>query len=84
MFASAWAWVMPLLGAAAVFVAIVWTTPPGFGALAAVVFGSPRGTTADSAAYVLGSASSLALATLLVLALVSIGIEFALRRRDTG
>jgi hypothetical protein len=84
MFASSWTWVGPLVGAAVVFVAVLWTTPPGFGAIAAVVLGSPRGTTADSAAYVLGAAGSLALVTLLVLALVSIGIEFALRRRDTG
>ena len=84
MFASSWTWVGPLVGAAVVFVVVLWTTPPGFGAIAAVVFGSPRGTTADSAAYVLGSASSLALVTLLVLALVSIGIEFALRLRHRG
>jgi hypothetical protein len=81
LFVSPWTWVGPLVGAGVVFVLVVWTTPPGFGAVAAVVFGSPRGTTADSAAYVLGSASSLALLTLLVLALVSIGIEFALRLR---
>ncbi|MGI9146767.1 MAG: hypothetical protein ACR2IK_09510 [Chloroflexota bacterium] len=84
MFGSAWTWVGPLLGAAWVFVAVLWTTPPGFGAIAAVVFGPPRGTNADSAAYVVGSASSLALIALLVLALVSVGIEFALRLRDQG
>src|SRR4030081_1837241 len=81
MFASAWTRLAPLVGAGVVFLAVVWTTPPGFGAIAGVVFGSPRGTSADSAAYVLGSAGSLALVTLLVLALVSLGIEFALRLR---
>jgi hypothetical protein len=81
MFAQSWTWLGPLVGAAIVFVAVLWTTPPGFGAIAVVVFGSPRGTNADSAAYVLGSAASLALVTLLVLTLVSVGIEFALRLR---
>ncbi|MDQ6673642.1 MAG: hypothetical protein M3069_23350 [Chloroflexota bacterium] len=84
LFGSAWTWVVPLVGAAVVFLGVVWTTPPGFGAIANVAFGTPRGTSADSAAYVLGSAGSLALMTLLVLALVSIGIEFALRLRNRG
>jgi hypothetical protein len=81
MFAAPWTWVSPLVGAAVVFLAVVWITPPGFGAIADVVLGSPRGPSADAAAYVLGAAGSLALSTLLVLALVSVGIEFALRLR---
>lgn len=84
MFGSFWTWVAPLVGAALVFVGVMLTTPPGFGALANVAFGTPRGPIADSAAYVLGSAASLALMTLLVLAIVAIGIEFALRRRNRG
>jgi hypothetical protein len=84
MFASRWTWVAPLLGAGVVFVVVVWTTPPGFGAIGEVVFGSPRGPNADSDAYVLGAASSLALGTLLVLTLVSIGIEFIVRLRQRG
>ena len=75
---------LPLVGAAVVFAAVLWVTPPGFGAIAEVVLGSPRGPSADAAAYVLGAAGSLALVTLLVLAAVSIGIEFALRLRSTG
>jgi hypothetical protein len=81
MFGRPWTWVTPLVGAAAVFVAVLWITPPGFGAIVDVVVGSPRGPSADGAAYVLGAAGSLALSTLLVLALVSVGIEFALRLR---
>jgi len=84
MFTSPWTWVGPLVGAVVVFVGVVSTTPPGFAAIADVVFGTPRGTNADSAAYVLGSASSLALMTLLVLTLLSVGIEFALRLRKRG
>jgi hypothetical protein len=82
MLASRWSWVGPVVAAAIVFVAVLWTTPPGFGAIADIVFGTPRGTSADSAAYVLGSAGSLALITLLVLTLVSIGIGCALRLRN--
>lgn len=79
---SPWVWVAPLVGATVVFVAVLLTTPPGFGALGDVVFGTPRGTTADSAAYVLGSAASLALLTLVVLTLVAIGIGLGRRLRD--
>jgi len=42
MFASTWTWVAPLVGAAGVFGAVLWTTPPGFGATAAVMLGTPR------------------------------------------
>jgi hypothetical protein len=75
---------LPLVGAAVVFLVVVWATPPGFGAIVEVVFGSPRGPNADSDAYVLGAASSLALVTLLVLTLVCIGVEFVLRLRHRG
>jgi hypothetical protein len=81
MFASRWTWVTPLVGAGVVFAAVVGMTPPGFGAISDVVLGSPRGPMADSDAYVLGAASSLALVTLLVLAAVAVGIEFVLRLR---
>jgi hypothetical protein len=82
MFDRPWTWVAPLVGAAIVFAAVLWVTPPGFGAIVEVVLGSPRGPNADAAAYVLGSAGTLALVTLLVLALMSIGIEFVLRLRS--
>jgi len=81
MFHSTWSWVAPLVGAAAVFVGVLWTTPPGFGAIADVVLGSPRGPAADAAAYALGAAGSLALVALLALALVCGAIDFAVRRK---
>jgi Mn2+/Fe2+ NRAMP family transporter len=81
MFDRAWTWGAPVGGALLVFAAILAVTPPGFGAIGEVVFGSPRGPSADAAAYVLGAAGSLALVTLLVLAALAIGIEFALQRR---
>jgi Mn2+/Fe2+ NRAMP family transporter len=82
MFERPWTWVGPLVGALVVFAAVLAVTPPGFGAIQEVVFGSPRGPSADAAAYVLGAAGSLALLTLLVLAAVAIGIEFVLRLRN--
>ena len=84
MFAARWTWLVPLAGASLVFAGVVGTTPPGFGAIGEVVFGSPRGPIADSDAYVLGAASSLALITLVVLAVVAVGIEFVLRLRRRG
>ena len=72
---------MPLVGAAVVFGGVLGTTPPGFAAISAVVLGSPRGATADSAAYALGSAGSLALVTLLVVAAVCGGIDWLLHRK---
>jgi Mn2+/Fe2+ NRAMP family transporter len=81
MFTAPWTWGVPVIGALLVFAAVLWVTPPGFGAIGAVVFGSPRGPSADAAAYVLGAAGSLALVTLLVLAAAAIGIECALRMR---
>jgi len=81
MFAARWTWGLPLVGAAIVFAAVLAVTPPGFGAIVEVVLGSPRGPSADAAAYVLGAAGSLALVTLLVLATVSVGIDFVVRRR---
>jgi hypothetical protein len=82
MFSSTWSWAVPLVGAVAVFAAVLGSTPPGFAAISAVVLGSPRGATADSAAYALGSAGSLALLTLLVVALVCGGIDWLLHRRE--
>jgi hypothetical protein len=68
------------VGAVAVFGGVLWTTPPGFGAIVDVLLGSVRGATADAAAYALGSAGSLALVTLLVVALVCGGIDWIGRR----
>jgi len=70
---------VPVLGAALVFVAVLLTTPPGFGAIGAVLFGSPRGATADAAAYAIGAAASLALLALVVLAALTAGVDFARR-----
>jgi len=71
---------VPLVGAAGAFGLVLWTTPPGFGAIGLVVFGSPRGVVADAAAYALGAAASLALLTLVVLAAILGGIDFVIRR----
>jgi hypothetical protein len=81
MFGKLWTWLLPLLGAAAVFTGVLLTTPPGFGAIGAVLFGSPRGAAADAAAYALAAAASLALVALVLLACLATGIELALRRR---
>jgi hypothetical protein len=80
LFASWWSWVVPLAGAAAVFVGVLLTTPPGFRAITDVLLGSPRGANADAAAYALAAAGSLALLTLLVLAAILGGIDFVIRR----
>lgn len=76
--------VVALVAAAAVFAGVLLTTPPGFGAIADVLLGSPRGAAADAAAYALGAAASLALITLLLLAALAAGAQAAmklLRRR---
>jgi hypothetical protein len=80
MFRSPASWLVPLIGAGAVFAFVLLTTPPGFGALGDVVLGSARGANADAGAYTLGAASSLALLTLVVLAAL-IGLLEVLRRR---
>jgi hypothetical protein len=80
MFGSTWSWLVPLAGAAVVFTGVLLTTPPGFRAISDIVFGTPRGPSADAAAYALGAAGSLALVTLLVLALVLGVVDAAVRR----
>jgi hypothetical protein len=75
VFRTVWSWALPVLGAALVFVAVLVTTPPGFGAIGAVLFGSPRGVIADAAAYAIGAAASLGLLALVVLAAVTRTIE---------
>ena len=80
MFGSVWSWLVPILAAAAVFAAVLLTTPPGFGAISDILLGSPRGPSADAAAYALGAAGSLALLTLLVLGLVLGLVDQAVRR----
>src|SRR5438132_13692725 len=67
MFCARWSWSVPIAAATAVFTAVLLTTPPGLHALSDIVLGSPRGPSADAAAYALGAAGSLALLTLLVL-----------------
>ena len=64
---TGWTWLVPLLGALAVFAGVLITTPPGFGAVTDVLFATPRGPNALAAAYALGAAGSLALIALLVL-----------------
>jgi hypothetical protein len=80
MFRSPLSWLVPLIGAGAVFVFVLLTTPPGFGALSDVLVGSARGPNADAGAYTLGAASSLALLTLVVLSALT-GLLDLLRRR---
>ena len=80
MFSAAWSWIVPLVGAGVVFAAVLVTTPPGFGAMSEVLFGTPRGPVADGAAYALGAAASLALVTLVVLSIACGGLDLALRR----
>jgi len=57
---------VPLLGAGAVFCFILATTPPGFVALETAVLS----TGTDPAAYAAGAAASLALLTLVLLAII--------------
>ena len=80
MFGTFGSWAVPVLGAALVFAGVLLTTPPGFGAVGLVLFGSPRGALADAAAYAIGAAATLALGALLVLAAVAQRLD-ALRRR---
>jgi hypothetical protein len=81
VFSSTWSWVVPVLAAAVVFGGVLGSTPPGFAAISAVVLGSPRGATADAAAYALGAAASLALLTLIVVAAVCAALDWLVRRR---
>jgi hypothetical protein len=80
----AWSWwrtVVPLLAALAVFSLVLLSTPPGFAAISEVLFTSPRGASADAAAYALGAAASLALVALLGVAALCTVIELLCRRR---
>jgi hypothetical protein len=81
VFCSPWSWSVPIAAAVAVFVAVLLTTPPGFRALADILLGTPRGPSADAAAYALGAAGSLALLTLLVLGAVLGSLDLALHRK---
>ncbi|MCA1648310.1 MAG: hypothetical protein LC797_23585 [Chloroflexi bacterium] len=80
MFGAIWSWLIPIACAIGVFAAVLATTPPGFRAISDILLGSPRGASADAAAYALGAAGSLALLTLLLLGLVLGAIDLALRR----
>jgi hypothetical protein len=80
MFSAPWSWIVPLVGAAGVFSLVLLTTPPGFGTIVEVLFGSPRGGSQDAAAYALGAAASLALVTLVVLGIICAGIDRLARR----
>jgi len=57
-------WAGPLLVALVVFVFVLSSTPPGFGAIPDELLGLARGPNLDAAAYALGAASSLALLSL--------------------
>jgi hypothetical protein len=83
VFAAAWSWIVPLLGAAAVFVGVLLTTPPGLRALSDVVLSAPRGASADAAAYALGAAGGLAFLSLVGLAVACGVLDLLLRRRRT-
>jgi len=80
MFRTRWSWLVPLIGAALVFGGVLLTTPPGLRALSDVLFGGSRGPNADAAAYALGSAASLALFALIVIAAITAGIDFVIKR----
>ena len=80
MFCSPWSWSVPIAAAAMVFATVLLTTPPGFRAISDILFGSPRGPSADAAAYALGAAGSLALLTLLVLGVALGALDLAMRR----
>jgi hypothetical protein len=80
VFAARWSWIVPLVCAAVVFVGVLVTTPPGFRALSDALFGSPRGISADAAAYALGAAGSLALITLVASAVILGAVDLARRR----
>jgi hypothetical protein len=80
MFGSTWSWLVPIACALIVFAAVLLTTPPGFRAISDILLGSPRGPSADAAAYALGAAGSLGLLTLLVVGLVLGAIDLAVRR----
>ncbi len=71
------AWLVPLGAALAVFAAVLLTTPPGFGAVGDVLFGSVRGPNAEAAAYAVGAAASLALVTLLLTRVLTRVISWA-------
>lgn len=58
----------PLLVALVVFGLVLWSTPPGFGAIPDELLGMARGPNLDAAAYALGAASSLALLSLVLVA----------------
>jgi hypothetical protein len=81
VFRATWSWLVPLLGALAVFSGVLLLTPPGFGAIGQVLFLTSRGPTTDAAAYALGAAASLGLVTLALLAAICGVLEAALRRR---
>jgi Mn2+/Fe2+ NRAMP family transporter len=80
MFRARWSWIVPLVGAALVFGAVLLTTPPGFGAIRDVILVAPSGPSADAAAYALGAAASLALVTLVVLSLACGGVDLLFRK----
>lgn len=80
MFAARWSWIIPLLGAALIFCAVLLTTPPGFAAIGEVLFVAPRGPSADAAAYALAAAASLALVALLVLAAACGSLNLLVRK----
>jgi hypothetical protein len=80
VFAARWTWIVPLLGAALVFSAVLLTTPPGFRSLADLVVTAGAGPTSDAAAYAVATAATLALITLLVLGAACGGLDLMLRK----
>jgi hypothetical protein len=80
VFRRLWAWIIPLVGAVAVFTFVLLTTPPGFRSIPEVLFSPPHGLSGDASAYALGAAASLALVCLVALGAVCLGLEVALER----
>lgn len=76
LFGSTWSWLVPLLGAGAVFGFVLATTPPGFVALETAVLS----TGTDPAAYAAGAAASLGLVTLVLLGAACATADMLVRR----
>ena len=76
-----WPALVALLVAALVFAGVLLVTPPGFAAFVDLLIGPARGARGLAAAYALGAAASLALVSLLAVALLLTVVD-RLRRRE--
>ena len=76
-----WPALLAVLIAALVFAGVLLVTPPGFAAFVDLLIGPARGARGLAAAYALGAAASLALVSLLLVALLLTVVE-RVRRRE--